>query len=461
MRIRGLRKLDEPSPGARRDSLTWRSIAIVAALLGTALARAQSTAPPLPESAAVVAARTELARIADGARDELARLERQARERNAGELSRSESAQCVVQSRAAALARIDELLLSTTAPDARVQVWLAYLGYPDERPVRESLQSAYAIAPAGRVRATVAWAMADEIWVDEPERGFTLLSRAVEEDPLWSAARVQRAWISADAGRWPSVFADLDRALELAPGDAPELGILRARFELRRAGFDEALAAAQAERVRLDAPRERVVRATLLAATALHALNSPVEARVALRSVSADCDEHWRVLDFLPSALVAPVTASVGELREEARRAEERARPAKDGPKRTLGIVPETDAERQAREAEELRVAELARAKARAEREAQRRASATVDVACDACGASGVVSVRCPHCSGSGRELYKTRKRTEREQQGAYWVVRTIEERVPCMTCDGVGLVGQRCGDCQGRCVLTVPAAQR
>jgi DnaJ-class molecular chaperone len=69
--------------------------------------------------------------------------------------------------------------------------------------------------------------------------------------------------------------------------------------------------------------------------------------------------------------------------------------------------------------------------------------------------------VRCPHCSGSRVEQYKTRTYTEREQQGAHWVVRVREVKLPCQTCDGVGQVGGACRTCFGRGVRSIANPDR
>ncbi|MCC6408993.1 MAG: zinc finger-like domain-containing protein [Planctomycetes bacterium] len=415
------------------------------------LSRAQSTAPALPPTPEIAAVRVGLADVLARERARRAELESAARAQHGGELSRDDYARCFTEARTFGLGLHDELLLETADPAARVEILRSAAGYPELRPARECLQDALGLAPNGRTRATVLWALADEVWVDEPERGFVLLSRAIDADPTWADARVQRAWIAADAGRWGAVFDDLARALELAPERAGVLGVLRARFEARRGDFDAAFEAARSERMRAEAPRELVVRATLLEALALLALDSPIEARAVLRPVLAEADAHFEVLDFLPDDRVLALRRLADELDAEQRRAAELAKAKPAGEKvRVLGIDAESAEERNQREAAELRAAEIARAKARAERAASRALSKFVDVPCDACGTGGVTSARCAHCVGSGREPYKTRKRTERELQGAHWVVRTIEEKVPCMTCDGVGVVGAVCPVCHG-----------
>lgn len=422
--------------------------------------RAQSVAPVPNDAPAVQVVLAELQRIAELEAGRRTQLSAAAFQVHGDPLPAAEYARVLAESRKYGLALIDELLLATSDSAARTEIHLWFLRYPEDRSVRESLRDALATAPAGRVKARVYWKIADEIWVDETERGIQMMSLCVAEDPGWADARVQRAWIQAHAQRWPGALADLDQAQRIEPARAGELGVLRARFELMAGRYDEACDHARAERLRVGAPPDVVVPAALIEAVALQALDSPVEVRGVLKPVLATCSDHWNVFDFLPTERTLPVRVLIDQMQSEPRRAAERAQAEAEKKSRraqeTIGIDKETDEQRNAREAEEMRVAEARRRQLRAEREAARPAPKFIDVVCDACAGSGGGVANCSRCNGSGRELYRTRTRTEREQQGAYWVVRTIEEKCICAQCDGVGRVGVACPTCHGDGLRTI-----
>lgn len=428
-------------------------------------ARAQSVAPVSTGSPAVQVVLAELQHIAELEGGRRTQLSAAAVQVHGDPLPAAEYARVLAESRQYGLALIDELLLATSDPAARTEVYLWFLRYPELRSIRENLRDALAIAPAGRVKARVYWKIADEIWVDETERGIQMMSLCVAEDPSWADARVQRAWIQAHAQRWPGAHADLDEAQRIEPARAGELGVLHARFELMAGRYDEACDHAHAARLRVDSPPEVTVPAALLEAVALQALDSPVEVRGVLKPVLANCGEYWNVFDFLPTERTLPVRVLIEEMQAEPRRAADRALAEAQKKSRraqeTLGIDKETDEQRNAREAEEMRVAEARRRQWRAEREAARPAPKFVDVPCDACAGSGGGVANCSRCNGSGRELYRTRTRTEREQQGAYWVVRKIEEKCICAQCDGVGRVGIACPTCHGDGLRTIESSPK
>lgn len=355
--------------------------------------------------------------------------------------------------------QLDELLQRTADPAAKVEVFLAFLHYPDQRAPRESLQDALVVAPAGRCRARVQYELAELVVTEEPERALVLLERAAAEDPTWAAPVLRRAWVGAWAGRHAQAVVDLDEAARREPAARADLQLVRARFLLLAGEFDRAVEVARACRTAPAAALATVEQATLLEAAALLSIDSKPEAAIVLRPHLAKVDAHGSLFDFQDDALKLRLRRLVEELEQANARAaaprrqqqnERGQRPAGE----TIGIDRESDEERGAREAEEMRVAELARAKARALREAARPKPAFVDVPCTTCRGGGAAVLRCPHCVGRGTELYRTRKYTEREQQGANWVVRTREVPLPCHVCDGHGVVGGTCSTCRGTGVV-------
>lgn len=357
-----------------------------------------------------------------------------------------------------AAARLDDLLQRTGDPAAKAEVFLAFLRYPEQRPARESLQDALVVAPAGRCRARVLKELAELTVDDEPERSLALLERAAAEDPAWAEPVQRRAWVSAWAGRHAQALADLDEAERREPAAKGGLTIVRVRFLMLAGEFDRAVDTARALRTAPGAAPTLVEPAALLEAAALLALDSRPEAALVLRPFLGRVDSYGSLFDFQADAVKSRFRDLVAEL-EAAQRRAEAARPARPAPTkpgdpepaRPLGIDRESDEERNAREAEELRVAEAARAKARALREAARPRPEWIDTPCPACGGDGAAVLKCPHCDGRGTELYRTRKYTEREQQGPNWVVRTREVRLPCGVCDGAGVVGGKCPECHGK----------
>lgn len=374
----------------------------------------------------------------------------------------------VIAAKQQAATQLDELLQRTADPAAKVEVFLAFLHFPDQRPPRESLQDALVVAPAGRCRARVQLELAELVVTEEPERALVLLERAAAEDPTWAEPVLRRAWVGAWAGRHAQALADLDEAARRAPAAQPELQIVRARFLLLAGEFDRSVEVARACRTATGTVPAIVEQAALLEAAALLSVDSKPEAALVLRPHLAKVDAHGSLFDFQDDAVKQRLRTLVDELEQANARAaaqrlarqqqrERGQQPAAE----TLGLDRESDDERRAREAAELRVAELARAKARALREAARPKPEFVSMPCTACRGGGAAVVRCPHCVGRGTELYRTRKYTEREQQGAYWVVRTREVPLPCHVCDGQGVVGGKCSTCNGRGVVAEPNPNR
>lgn len=433
------------------------AVLVVLFLLLPSLHRLPAQTPP-----AVAAALAELDAIQAAERSQLeAELAKVGGRANCAP---SEYSSIVIRAQRQAAAKLDELLQRTGDPAAKVEVFLRFLHYPDQRSARESLQDALAIAPTGRCRARVFAELAELVVTDEPERSLALLERAVAEDPTWAAPVLRRAWVAAWSAHYEAAFADLAEAERRDPAQNRELAIVRLRFLLLAGDDDRALECARAVRTAADAPPDVVVRAALLETLALLALDSRAEAALVLRPHLDKVDDHGSLFDFQRDARTAAFRELVRELQLAAERAAARRlvqqkvkEQAGQTPVEPLGIDEETDEERRAREAEETRRAELARARARALREASRPKPAWIDVLCTTCRGGGGATLECPHCNGRGTELYRTRKYTEREQQGANWVVRTREVPLPCHVCDGAGVVGGKCPQCSGKGVRSIP----